>query len=75
MSSLGPEFVTRISDALKEACETLARLAGQRVNSLTRDVIAKRIMRCVDSGEKDPEKWKSFALGGFADHQRNDKAV
>ena len=75
MSSLGPEFVTRISDALKDACEILARLSGQPVNSLTRDVIAKRIMRCVDSGEKDPEKWKSFALGGFADHQRNDKAV
>jgi hypothetical protein len=75
MSSLGPEFVTLISDALKDACQTVARLSGQPVNPLTRDVIAKRIIRCVDSGEVDPEKWKDFALGGFADHRGNDKAA
>ena len=73
MSSLGPEFVTKISDTLKEACETLARLSGQPVNSLTRDIVAKRIMRCADGGEQNPEIWKAFALGGFADHRQNDE--
>src|SRR5262245_30173969 len=74
MESLGPELVSKISDALKEACETVARLSGQPVNPLTRDVLAKRIMRSIDSGEGDPEKWKAFALGGFADRPR-DKAA
>jgi hypothetical protein len=75
MSNLGPELVSKISDALKEACGTVARLSGQPVNPLTRDVLAKRIMRCIDTGEEDPGKWRDFALGGFADQRRTDKAA
>jgi hypothetical protein len=75
MSSLGPEAVTKISDALKEACETVSRLCGQPVNALTRDVLAKRIMQCAEEGEEDPEKWMEFALGGFADQRRQDEAA
>jgi hypothetical protein len=75
MSSMGPELVTQISDALKDACQTVERLSGQPVNPLTRDVIARRIMRCVDSGETDPGKWRDFALGGFAENRQEDRAA
>jgi hypothetical protein len=61
-----PELVTQIARALAECCEEFARLSGQPVNPLTKDVLAKRIMRSVDHGETDPEKWKAYALGGFA---------
>jgi hypothetical protein len=69
----GPELVTQISTALAESCEAFARLSGQPVNTLTKDVLAKRIMRCIDSGETDPEKWKAFALGGFG--KRDERSV
>jgi hypothetical protein len=75
MSSLGPEAVTKISETLREVCETLSRLSGQPVNALTRDVVARRIMQCAEAGEDDPEKWMEFALGGFADQRRQDKAA
>jgi hypothetical protein len=32
----------------------------------SKDVLVKRIMRSVNHGETDPEKWKAYALGGFA---------
>ena len=75
MSDLGPELVGRISDALKDACGRVARLSGQPVNPLTRNVLAKRIARCIASGEADPEKWRDFALGGFADQRRSEEAA
>jgi hypothetical protein len=75
MSGLGPELITKISEALRQACDTVARLSGQPVNTLTRDILAKRIMRCVDSGEEDPQRWTEFALGGFADQRRSDEAA
>ena len=75
MSDLGPELVSRISDALKDACGRVARLSGQPVNPLTRNVLAKRIARSIASGEADPEKWRDFALGGFADQRRSDEAA
>ena len=75
MSSLGPEAVTKISETLREACETLSRLSRQPVNALTRDVVARRIMQCAEAGENDPEKWMEVALGGFADQRRQDKAA
>jgi|RhiMethySRZTD1v2_1073278.scaffolds.fasta_scaffold2052375_1 hypothetical protein len=73
MATYGPEFVTKLSDVLKDVCEEFARLSGSPVNSLTRDVLAKRIFASADSGETDPEKWKASALGGFA--RQKDRAA
>jgi hypothetical protein len=67
MPSAGPDMVGKISEALKEACSTVAKLSGRPVNPLTRDIIAKRIMTCIEAGEDDPVKWRDLALGGFAD--------
>ena len=75
MATYGPEFVTRLSEVLKDVCEEFARVSGSPVNPLTRDVLAKRIMACADSGEADPEKWKAFALGGFAADRQSDQAA
>jgi hypothetical protein len=61
----GPELVDTLSTVLSATCEAFARVSGQPVNSLTRSVLAKRIMECADSGEEDPDRWKEFALGGF----------
>jgi len=74
MASAGPDIVAEISVALKEACATVAKLSARPVNQLTRDILAKRIMICIDSGETDPAKWRDFALGGFADRPEREAA-
>lgn len=75
MPNAGSDMVAKISEALKEACSTVVKLSGRPVNQLTRDIIAKRIMMCIEAGEDDPAKWRDFALGGFADRRESRAAA
>ena len=60
------ELVGKIAATLNEACCEIENLSGLPVNSMTRDILARRIMNSVEAGETDVEKWKAHALGGFA---------
>jgi hypothetical protein len=60
------EFVGKIAATLNEACGEIENLSGLPVNSMTRNILTKRIMNSVEAGETDMEKWKAHALGGFA---------
>lgn len=62
-----PETAARMSAVIDDACETLERLSGQPVNGLTRNVLTKRAVASLKSGERDSQKWKAAALGGFLD--------
>ena len=62
----GQELVAKVSATLNNVCEIFAQISGFPVNPLTREVLAKRIMASVESGETDPARWKAAALGGFA---------
>ena len=52
-----------------------ARGRSERMFGTLQDRLAKRIARCIASGEADPEKWRDFALGGFANQRRSDEAA
>jgi hypothetical protein len=60
------ELVSKIAATLNEVCGEIENLSGLPVNSMTRDILARRIMNSVEAGETDMEKWKAHALGGFA---------
>ena len=60
------ELVGKIAATLNEACGEIENLSGLPVNSMTRDILARRIMNSVEAGETDVETWKAHALGGFA---------
>jgi len=50
------EFVGKIAATLNEACGEIENLSGLPVNSMTRDILARRIMHSVEAGETDVEK-------------------
>jgi hypothetical protein len=57
-SALGPDEIKVIAGAFEAACEKLGLVHGQ---DPLRDAVAKAIMDCVETGERDPVQLQEFA--------------
>jgi hypothetical protein len=72
--SLTPDEVRELRTALRTSWETLTThrspLVAESRREETREMLARKLLRCASKGETNPKRLVTYALGSFAGASR-----